>query len=206
MSKTHNPVTMCGVTEAGDPKAIMASEDGEAWITDKEREGNVSVLLSTTVSTAQTYWYGLVDLSDTTNWPHDISTNIHISDIYFHVDKVATAFGEFSIGVITRVDGTDADVSFVYVSSFTQNDTLSSVEIINLSPSQIKLNVESGAMSKFKTTKVDLAVSAINTGGGDLSFGSDTFTPAVGDLVAKLVKTGQGDMTITASVTYHMDD
>ena len=58
-----------------------------------------------------TSWAVLIDLSDTVNWPHEPGNGIDISYMSLQVDKPANALGRFQVGVVTRVNATNGDVS-----------------------------------------------------------------------------------------------
>lgn len=179
------------------------TSDGELMTTATERERTVFVRTGDFVSSPGTIWRGLIDLSDTTNWPHDETGRIDISTLGFGIDKAGNARGSLSLGVITRVDATDADVAIVLTTSFTENDTNSIFQAFNFSPSQIKCSVDGGKLTRILTNEVATNVTAINTSGGDLSFNSLTFTPAVGDIVLRLISTAAGDLTFGVLAGYH---
>jgi hypothetical protein len=105
--------------------------------------------------------------------------------------------------VITRVDETDADVAIIAASSFVENDTPSIFQVFNFAPSQLKCSVESGSLTRIKTAETATGVTAINTSGGDLNFDGETFTPAVGDLVARMITTANGDLAFGVLIGYH---
>lgn len=183
---------------------VLVTTDGEVWVTSTERENNVHALIAGAVTTANTYWYGFVDLSDTTNWPHTSTGRIDISVLYLNIDKAGSARGTVALGVITRIDGTSADVSFVGGHSFIQNDSPSINESINIAPSQIKCGVVGGNLNRIKTGVKALAVTALNTGTSiPFGTGGPTFIPAVGDIVMRLVTTSAGDVAFFAEIAYH---
>lgn len=194
---------ICGVGSDNLALPSFITEGGELQITETEREINVGVMLTDTQSSSATYWYGLIDKSDTTNWPHADAGRIDLSLIRINVDKQNNGTGEISIGVITRVDGTDADIEFVYSASFTQSDSISFVHDMNYAPTQIKCSVVDGSLNRFKSAIAATDVTAINTAGGDLEFNGSTFTPAVGDIVARFIKSGAGTVRFNITAFYH---
>lgn len=58
--------------------------------------------------TAQTAFM-LIDISDTTNWPHTNTAEINIEYILIEIDPDANYAGEVKIGFLSSVDGTDGD-------------------------------------------------------------------------------------------------
>lgn len=198
--------TISGVTENGDVKTFKSTDDSELFITETEREKNVAIFNQRSITTNATHWFGMIDLSDTTNWPHDETGRIDLSAVLLATDKALNSRGSLMIGVITRVDDTDADVSFVVGFTFDQNDTESQIITLNLAPTQIKCGVSGGELTRIKTAIKALNVSAINTNGGDLTFASGiTFTPAVGDIVIRIIKSAGGNFNYSATTFYHAD-
>ena len=56
----------------------------------------------------------VIDLSDTTNWPHTNTGHIDLVFIAGNVDPDATYAGDVSLGFLTNVDGTDGDFNGVF--------------------------------------------------------------------------------------------
>lgn len=176
--------------------------DNEMYVTETERETNVAVSLAGSQAVADTRFYGLIDISDTVNWPHNKEGFVHVSFIRLTTDKAPSARGTIAIGIITRIDATNADVSYVSNLSFLENDSVSSSVVANLSPSQLKLNVENGTL---KYTKAGVSeTTALLQSDTPLSY-AFTFTPAVGDIVMKIVTTTGGALNWTAGLLYHTD-
>lgn len=183
-------------------KPLSVTDDGELWVTETERERNVEVLLSATITANATAYHGVIDLSDTTNWKHTETGALHVSNIIFNIDKALAARGAINLGVITRIDGTSADISYVGGYSFEENDTASQFIVINLAPTQRKLNVVGGVLANVKTDNLATGVTAINTG-MTLSHGANSFTPAVGDVLLRTVKSAGGNYRFGLALYYH---
>ena len=184
------------------PQGIKLTDDHELWVTETERENGIWAAIVGSQTTATTTYYGLVDLSDTTNFPHDHTNRLDMSFIRLSVDKAATAKGSVSFCIVTRIDGTSADLVCFANGSFTENDT-PSIEInVNLAPIQVKTNIENERLARFKTNAVILGVTAINTG-VTLTGPGTNFIPAVGDCVVRVITTTGGNMNFVAAVNYH---
>lgn len=185
-------------------QAVKFTSDGELWTTETERENNVHVLMDGGRTTAGTSWYGLIDISDTNGWPHDFAGPVHVSVIYLNLDKAAAARGTLAVGTITRIDGTNADVEFFSGISFTENDSSSINEAANIAPTQLKTNLAGNTLRDFKTSIKATNVTALNTG-TTVQFGSagPTFTPALGDIVVRLITTTAGNVNFIAGFAYH---
>lgn len=182
-------------------ESVRFTDDGEMWTTETERESNVFVNLSGSQTTAATRYYGLIDLSDTTNWPHTETGAIHLSFIRFATDKANAARGSVALGVIVRIDGTSADISYVGNLSFIEADNNSVTESVNLAPTQLKCNVVGGRLAFFKASVTETNVTAVNTA-NPMPFGY-TFTPAVGDLVMRIQTTTGGNLNWVVGLAYH---
>ena len=51
----------------------------------------------------------VIDLSDSTNWPHTKTGHIDIVYIVVNVNPTATFEGDIQLGFLDNVDGTDGD-------------------------------------------------------------------------------------------------
>lgn len=51
----------------------------------------------------------LIDLSDTTNYPHSNTGYVHIEEIYIDIDSGSSSVYTVSLGFLENVDGTDGD-------------------------------------------------------------------------------------------------
>lgn len=184
--------------------SFSSSTDGEMFTTNTEREKNVRVQLVGTQDTAATNYYGFIDLSDTTNWPHDSAGRLDFSYLSLLIDKAAAARGSVSLGIITRIDGTNSDITWIASASFTQNDTASVEIIANFAPSQLKTDIVAGKLARVKTNNISLALTAINTG-TPIAFGTGgaTFVPAVGDAIIRISTTTGGNLVWGFSSFYH---
>lgn len=182
-----------------------ASPDGEVLITETERERNVfSAYGPGAITSDGTTWACLVDLSDTSNWPHDRTGRIDISIINMQVDKTTNCTGSVSLGVITRVDATNADVTLFAGISF-NNASETHLEVSrNFAPSQLKCGVSGGVATRIVTTAKLTNDTGIQTDVAMASHrGAGTVTPAVGDIVVRFIKTAGTSMTPAVQVFYH---
>ena len=186
-----------------DLRASFASTpNGEAWTTVTERENGVWAALVGSQNTATTTWNGLVDLSDTVNFPHDHTGRLDMSFIRLSSDKAKTARGSVSFCIVTRIDGVSADLVCFANGSFLENDT-PTIEInVNLAPIQVKTDITNQRLARFKTNAVLLGVTAVNTG-VTLPGPGTNFTPDVGDLLVRIITTTGGSLNYVAAVNYH---
>ena len=59
--------------------------------------------------------YVLVDLSDTTNFPHANTRAIVLHDLYLTGEKASTGIYDIWVGVVTEVDATNGSVDWLQV-------------------------------------------------------------------------------------------
>lgn len=181
------------------------SDSHELFTTNTERETSVNIRISDFKSTTGTFWYGVIDMSDTVNWPHEYQDRIDITAIGLNIDKAAATRGSLSLGVVTRIDETDADIEVIAGYSFLENDSTSTLFAFNYSPMQLKCSVVNGRTDKIKTSSLLTGITAINTL-TPLNFGAAggaTFIPAVGDIVTRLSTTVIGNIFFGISLSYH---
>lgn len=164
---------------------VAVTEDGELMVAETPQERNVLARLSINDVAASVYAI-LVDLSDTTNFPHDSTGRIDISDVALQIDRNSTAMGRVILGVITRIDGTSADITYATGLMFSKNNVQSIVIIDNYAPSQLKLGVVDGETPFFISSAKETNVTAVNTGVTlNSPRGAATVTPGVGDVIVK---------------------
>lgn len=148
----------------------------------------------------------MVDLSDTVNYPHNQTNGINIDHFTASINFTSgTAQARIRLGVITRIDGTSADISYLIadvVGVQTANDSF--IYSHNYQPSSVKFKVSGGALVGGVSNNVESAVSAVNTGITLPSSRGVSITPAVGDVILKLVYVADSyDANI--SILYHSD-
>lgn len=180
------------------------TEDGELATTVTERERNVyAVIHNDAVGTGNTD-YILVDLDDTTNFPHADTSRIDISAVNIHLSQDSgNPDGEVIIGVITRIDGTDADITWGFVIDFNLPSNTNIREDFNFAPSQLKFETSAGATTRIISNYQSLNDATINTGVSmDSPRGTSTVTPAVGDVVLRITNNA-GQVRMFCGVMYH---
>lgn len=152
-------------------------------------EGNFVAYRIQDVDAVGTTFFMAVDLSDTTNYPHTVGTGTHIDWLatYLQLDKNNQGAGTARVGVITRIDGTNADVSFFAGTSFTNGSGTGGTSIRDRAyPQPLSTRVESGSTPNIVNGGATFA--GLNTGATVPSqFGN--VTPAVGDIVMVMENT-----------------
>jgi hypothetical protein len=179
--------------------------DGEMWVTSTERETDVFSQYSENAIAATKYII-LVD-KDNAAFPHKIQNQPHsridVTSLYVALDAAVNTNGIFSIGVISRIDGTNADIWYMLGIPFlaTTNQFVVSLRGV---PSQVKLDLVGGVLQHGITNNRETDVAAVNTATLlDSPLGASTVTPAVGDVIAKLTHSAGGSFNIGMFIFYH---
>lgn len=180
--------------------------DGEILVTETERERNKLSRYSLS-SVGSTKYVVLVDLSDITNWPHTSTGRIDISFIGVTVDRAANSVGSVRIGVVTRVDATNGDLSYFFEVNFTNAADTFISRSENYAPSQIKCGVSAGGVTTAIVGNDKLTNStAIQTDVALDSFrGATTVSPAVGDIIGEFTYTSGTAYGATMRILYHSE-
>jgi|GEM_PF-5401521 len=150
----------------------------------------------------------LIDLSDTTNFPHEKTGYACLTNIRINVDKVAASTATIKIGVVTEVGATNGDVEWFFSKVF-EADTVGThlVENVNFAPAVIRAYVNSSGgtpylLSSDRTTdstvyQTDVGLpTTADTGGGVF--------PSAGDIVLRVeYETGASASDITVEALYY---
>jgi len=185
--------------DTGTDYDARVTSDGEVAVTSTERERNVLVHYQN-AAVAATEYSILVDLSDTTGFPHDTTGRIDISWMKIDIEKsAANVIGEVEIGLITRIDGTDADISYLTGLQFLKGTSTNLSEITNYQPSQLKF-----LAGRFITNVTETNVVAVNTG-VTLDSANGAITPGLGDVIIKQAYTSGGNYDFDIEVMYHSE-
>lgn len=140
----------------------------------------------------------LVDLSDTTNWPHGDTDHLHIDtlDIMFNPDAVFT--GDVQLGFLSGVDADNGDLHIIHNWHF-ENDRATLID--HLSWEHVQLICT--AAHWFGPTVADNALfqTDVNLQGPD---GAANYPSGDGDLVLRVLRTaGTIDIGITVAYNAH---
>jgi hypothetical protein len=181
------------------------TEDGELWTTVTERENDVFTQYSE-AAIAATNYVVLID-SDNAQFPHIIQGHgqerIHVTSLYFALDAATNTNGVLRVGVISRIDDTDADIWYIIGIPFLATTTQFVVSLRGV-PSQVKLDMVGTQLQHGITNSQEANVAAVNAVTAlDSPLGAATVTPSKGDLVAKLEHTSGGAFNIGLFAFYH---
>lgn len=163
---------------------VIAGLSGKvsAWFGDDSADRTGRIVYSTapanaTLSTTTI----LIDLSDTTNWPHKQTREINISSIRLEVDKLAASSGTVRIGVVTLSSSTAGFVSWFFIKDFKNNASNGDNDIFRIyAPNFIRTRVEGGTAGTEGTTPY-LAVSPSAKTTASTVYQSDVALPTLLD-------------------------
>ena len=173
------------------------SNDREQYTTSAIADLHVRALLNKTGIGSTTYAI-MVDKSDTTNFPHGDTGRIDVSHLKFALELASNSVGTVKLGVITRIDGTDADISYAFDVPFEKSGTRRILSINNFSPAQLKLDT---ANTYLITNDEETGVTAVNTG-ITLDSPNGNITPGLGDIIVKYGKTSGSAFDCLTEIFY----
>jgi len=197
---------LTGATEGGSFLNVGVSDQAELFTNTLAANRKTTVSHSATGVAADTY-YLMIDLDNSGGaWPHQHFVSVDVDHITASVNFASgTATAGLLLGVITRVDGTDADVSYLWsINPGVQSANDGIVTTCNFQPSSVTFKTDGagnvvGALTSIKES----AVAAINTG-TTLNGPGGAITPAVGDVILKAdYNADTFDWAMT--VVYHAD-
>ena len=179
---------------------VDVTADGEMIVSTTAQETDVRAVLAT-VSVGATVYKVLVDLSDTTNFPHDSTGRIDITQLKVAIDPASNSVGSVKIGVITRIDGTNADITYGWSIPFGKSPSRI-LTVTNFNPSQMKFSISGGATTRIISNDTETSVAAVNTG-ASLGSPNGNIAPGLGDVVLKYTYTSGTAYDVQASCFYH---
>lgn len=168
--------------------------------------------------------YVLVDLSDTTNFSHDVSNFLYLLGLLLHAEKASDGVYEIYVGCIVEVDASNGTAYWVHkfrleASGNPTDSTDRFVQVIDFTlgggnPDGVRLNVDTTAGSEKL-----LYVTTDSTQAGNTNWQNDTGLaspagaaagatgkPGVGDIVVwvnEVSGTGTIDFSLTAIYEAH---
>lgn len=143
----------------------------------------------------------IIDLSDTTNWPHKQTGSIDIATIWVDFDKIGTSTCTVKIGVVTAVDSSSGTVTYFWVANSTMNHVstpgVNSPELNGL----IRAKVSSAGTTPFILSNNKHTSSTLYQTDVTLPTANGTYVvPAAGDIVLFV----DGNAVTNTTVTVHL--
>jgi hypothetical protein len=139
----------------------------------------------------------LIDLSDTTNWPHTKTGQIILEYMVLEVDPGSTFVGEVRIGYLKNVDGTNGDFVTLFDVDMQRSASLL-VETIEFGSH----GMHCGDASHFGPADTNNTAyqTDVNLGGPDDPT-TTTYPSGDGDLVLQVTGAGAGNGAVDVSIT-----
>lgn len=186
---------------AGDILAM--TDDGEIYTTDTEKELDVLSCYGSTGVTSTSYVI-LVDLSDTTNFPHLSTGRVDITSVCMMIDKESNTNGHMYVGYVTAISSVSADIQYVSGLLFDKSSDTSMREVDSMIPSQIKGSITNGLLDHAVTNHYTSGTTMVNTATAlNSPLGASTVTPGVGDIIATMVNISGAEYLGSVRVMYH---
>ena len=153
--------------------------------------------------------YVLVDLSDTTNFPHSGTNELHVLGLMLSAEKASDGVYDVYVGVVTENDADDGSVSWLYqwnlesvLNPTDSTDRFHQYVDFTLggsNPEGINCLVESGALVRFVTNNTQADSANWQNDTNRTSPVGATTKPGVGDIVV-FVDEVSGSGTLDFSV------
>ena len=189
------------------PASVYANVDGTATLVDAvTKDGRTSLFTadgytdSFTVHmdngeiSAQTAQM-IIDISDTTNWPHTNTGHVNIEWIIIEADPDTAFLGEVKVGFLTNVDGTNGDFNQVIDIDMAKKSDL---VIENMDFGSHGIDMEANHHFGPILANSTLFSTATNLKGPD---GTTTFPSGNGDVVL-LVERSAGTVDVSITIGY----
>jgi len=155
--------------------------------------------------------YVLIDLSDTTNFPHGDTQELHLLGLVMNSEKASDGIFDVWVGVVTENDGTDGSATWCHVfhleavgNATDSTDRFAQTVDFTLAgrnPDGLNLAVVSGALTNFAGNQTQAnSANWINSTNRASPVGSTT-KPAAGDVVVWVEEVTNGgtlDFSLTA--------
>lgn len=198
-------LTPISILDPASGRAVAMTEDGEMWTTVTERENDVFSQYGE-AALAATKYVIMVD-KDNAAFPHLLqgqgNDRIDITIIFLVVDAAINTNGVLNLGTITRIDGIDADISYLLAIPFLATTT-QFIASFRGTPSQAKMDCLNGVLQHGITNNEEANVAAVNTGITlDSPLGAGTITPNIGDIILKMEHISGGAYNAGVFIFYH---
>ena len=188
--------------------ARISSPRGDNVVASEDAVDNVLARVVVAAETTATST-SLVDLSDTTNFPHNPGNSIEVSKIIVNwsTDVIATTTLKFGVIASSTPSGANVDVYWFDEVSFSSTNPTGLTEfgrqekVLDYSPSLVRLDLASGKPNSFLANDSNLYTTAFATTTSLLS-PNGYVNLGVGDLVMQVDQ--KGTATTSASAIYRV--
>lgn len=185
------------------------AQKSHAWIFQEVPDKAVEVHYRLDVAANITTNTIVIDLSDTTNWPHKETGELNLDSVRLNIDKVAASTVTVKLGVVTYVDSSTGCVTWFTLLSSSQNVSNTNVySFTNYMPTFIKCRVNPGTSAGANGTTP--YIFSNDTTLGSTIFQNDVVlptpagnaAPGTGDIVMQVSQAGTATVVIL-DLVYH---
>ncbi len=178
------------------PQADVVSNEGVTSLSTVPGNFDVEVIhLDAEDISASSTGFMLVDLSDTTNWPHTDTGHIDILFFIVATDPSTSFAGDIELGLLTNVDATDGDINELFELHLEKQSDSAAIAF-NYGAFGVALETDHffGPITASDTTwQTD-----VNLQGPD---GNTSYPSGAGDLVMKITRAA-GDISVSITIGY----
>jgi hypothetical protein len=179
---------------------LFLASQARAGLFELTRDDSVLVTYTTPSTSASTAAI-VIDLSDSTNFPHKRTGSINISAIRVDIDRVATATGTVKLGVVVAVNASTGTVRWFWIKNYSKNYVSTpGADFMSTGSGVIRTQVVDGVALYLLSSLSDSLSTTWQT---DVVLPTPTGThtaPGVGDIVTWV----NGDATNATQATFHI--
>lgn len=182
----------------------LITDSGEVWVTVTERENDVWSQYSKEFSATE---YIILISKDNPLFPHkrqgEAGKRIDVTSAYYFIDLAANTEAVMKLGVITKINGTNADIKYFAGLPFLAGISKAVIiESLRGTPSQVKTDFNSAGVLLHGVTNIqETDAIAVNTG-VTLDSPVGNIIPGLGDVVMKYEQVS-GSANLAIFLFYH---
>ena len=197
--QTHQAgVALIGINPDGDAAALEIDSLGHLNTLNHAHAEGGHVLLEAENLGVGTFYFTLIDLSDTTNYPHDNTGWVHMANLTYHIDAGGSTKYSAELGFLENVTATESDFHHVLPVAGTKSSGLSKDIILTGNPEAPKMRSESFTGRVTVETEFDLATSHPS------SIDSTVNQNVAGENdVVLIIEVTSGSVNLALSMGYH---
>ena len=200
LTSITNPVSavMYATNASSALVAVPINSEGNLSVVTNGRPDNGYSVFSSDVSTTTDFI--VIDISDTTNYPHVSTSYIHTENMFFNVDATSDADYTIDLGWLENVDGTNGDFYSVYSFGGTKKTGNSASISINHAPNSPRL-ISTKVLVSNKSLNDTAFQTDVNLG-STIAPGTANVPSGSGDMVVR-VTINAGSIGLTIGIGYH---
>ena len=177
------------------PPVSLITNEGVTSFSTVPGNFDVEVIHLDAEDIAATTGFMLIDLSDTTNWPHTDTGHIDILFIIITTDPSATFSGDIALGFLSNVDATNGDFNEIFEIHMEKKPE---PDIFNINYGAFGIALETDHVFGPITANDTTWQTDVDLQGPD---GATSYPSGAGDLVMLITRTA-GDISASITVGY----